>query len=181
MLLSRLIEDLQDLSLMEAGRFKFNRQMIDISQVIDQTVEALQGRALAQNISMSTDVEKNLPLCNIDELRIGQVLRNLMNNAIAHTGEGGSVKVSAMKNIDHLVICVDDSGEGIPSAELSNIFERFYRVDKSRSRATGGTGLGLTIARQLVEAHGGKIWVESEVGKGSKFYFTIPLPAAVPG
>jgi signal transduction histidine kinase len=181
MLLSRLIDDLQELSLMEAGRFKFDMQIGDISQVIAQVVEALQGKAAAQKISLTTDIEKGLPPCNIDQLRIGQVLRNLVNNAIAHTGEGGSVKVSAKLSFDRVEVCVADSGEGIPSAELSNIFERFYRVDKSRSRATGGTGLGLTIARTLVEAHGGKIWVESEVGKGSRFFFTVPVPAAANG
>jgi signal transduction histidine kinase len=177
LLLSRLIDDLQDLSLMEAGRFKFDMRMTDISQVIDQSAEALQGKAMAQDIALTTEVEKNIPPSNIDELRIGQVLRNLVNNALAHTPNRGSIKISARLSFDHIEICVADSGQGIPSAELSNIFERFYRVDKSRSRATGGTGLGLTIARQLVEAHGGKIWVESEVGKGSRFYFTVPLSA----
>jgi signal transduction histidine kinase len=173
-LLSRLIDDLQDLSLMEAGRLKLDKQPAEILKIIEQAKEALLSKVQSHNIRIEVNVAEGLPDCDVDQHRIGQVVRNLLNNAIAHTAEGGMINISA-KRIDNMVeVCIKDNGEGIAAKELPNIFERFYRVDKSRSRATGGSGLGLTITRRLVEAHGGKIWVESEAGKGSRFYFTIP-------
>ena len=110
---------------------------------------------------------------NIDSHRISQVLRNLLENAVAHTAEG-EITVTARQQGSWVEVSVTDSGEGIPAEDLPNIFERFYRVDKSRARATGGSGLGLTIAKRLVEAHGGKIEAQSELGKGSCFSFTVP-------
>jgi len=175
MLLSRLIDDLQDLSLMEAGRLKMDTQPVEIPRIIEQAGEALLPKAQANNISIEVDIQDNLPGCMVDPHRIGQVIRNLVNNAIAHTHADGLIKISAKRVDNRIEICVEDNGEGIPADDIPNIFERFYRVDKSRSRATGGSGLGLTIARRLVEAHGGRIWVESEVGKGSRFCFTIPV------
>jgi len=175
MLLSRLIDDLQDLSLMEAGRLKMDTQPVEIPRIIEQAGEALLPKAQANNISIEVDIQDNLPCCMVDPHRIGQVIRNLVNNAIAHTHADGLIKISAKRVDNRIEICVEDNGEGIPADDIPNIFERFYRVDKSRSRATGGSGLGLTIARRLVEAHGGRIWVESEVGKGSRFCFTIPV------
>jgi signal transduction histidine kinase len=112
---------------------------------------------------------------NIDFHRISQVLRNLLENAVVHTTEGDSIAVAARQQGKWVEVSVVDTGEGIPAEDLPNIFERFYRVDKSRSRATGGSGLGLTIAKRLVEAHGGKIEAQSELGKGSRFSFTIPV------
>jgi signal transduction histidine kinase len=112
----------------------------------------------------------------MDAHRIGQVLRNLIENAITHTASGGNITVGAnIKENNTIEVNVTDTGEGIPPEELPLIFERFYRVDKSRTRATGGSGLGLTIAKRLVEAHGGKITAQSEVGKGSRFVFTLPV------
>jgi len=112
---------------------------------------------------------------NIDAQRISQVLRNLLENAVAHTDKGGTISVAAWQQDNWVKVSVADTGEGIPAEDIPNMFERFYRVDKSRARATGGSGLGLTIAKRLVEAHGGKIEVQSELGKGSRFSFTIPL------
>jgi len=103
-------------------------------------------------------------------------LRNLLENAVAHTAKGGSITVAAKQQGNWVEVSVTDNGEGIPAEDLPNIFERFYRVDKSRARATGGSGLGLTIAKRLVEAHGGKIEAQSELGKGSRFTFTLPAP-----
>jgi len=124
---------------------------------------------------MATDLEAGLPTVNIDFLRIKQVMLNLLQNAIVHTPAGGSITVGAARKDDMVEISVTDTGEGIPAEELENIFERFHRVDKSRSRQTGGTGLGLTIAKSLVEAHKGEISVQSEPGKGSRFSFTVPV------
>jgi signal transduction histidine kinase len=174
-LLSRLVDDLQELSLAEAGELKLARQSEDIGELIRQAAAAVEAKERAKGLSLAVELPEKLPPVNIDSRRIGEVLRNLLENAVAHTGKGDTVTVAA-RQMDKLVeISVTDTGEGIPAKELPNIFERFYRVDKSRTRATGGSGLGLTIARRLVEAHGGKIEVQSEPGKGSRFAFTVPV------
>jgi signal transduction histidine kinase len=111
----------------------------------------------------------------IDYHRISQVLRNLVDNALSHTGKGGCVMVEASRAGDWVQVSVSDTGEGIEPEDLPYVFDRFYRVDKSRTRATGGSGLGLTISKGLVEAHGGKMHVESRRGVGSRFYFTLPV------
>ncbi|MDZ4230452.1 MAG: ATP-binding protein, partial [Dehalococcoidales bacterium] len=126
-------------------------------------------------VSMAAQLPERLPAVNIDAHRISQVLRNLLENAVAHTAEGGEINVTARQTGNRIAITVADSGEGIPAEDLPYIFERFYRVDKSRTRATGGNGLGLTIAKRLVEAHGDNIEVESELGRGSRFTFTVPV------
>jgi signal transduction histidine kinase len=128
-----------------------------------------------KRLKLRLDLPESAALALVDAHRIGQVVRNLLSNAINFTPEGGEIAVSVKCTKDEVVVSVADTGPGIPQEELPYIFERFYRVDKSRSRATGGSGLGLTIARRLVEAHGGQLEVESELGKGS--VFTVKLPA----
>jgi two-component system sensor histidine kinase BaeS len=130
---------------------------------------------MSKEITLHKDLPGGLPPCGIDSQRIGEVLRNLLSNAVTHTFRGGSITVSASLSGDRVAVSVTDTGEGIPADELPFIFERFYRVDKSRSRKTGGSGLGLTIAKRYVEAHGGQISAHSEVGKGSRFTFTVPV------
>ncbi len=174
-LLSRLVDELQELSLAEAGELKLACHPQDIAQTIDMVVKAVQTQATAKGVSVSTELPDGLPLANIDAHRISQVLLNLVDNAIAHTAAGGSITVTAREQDKWIEVAVADTGEGIPAEDLPNIFERLYRVDKSRARATGGSGLGLTIAKRLVEAHGGRIEVRSEVGKGSRFAFTVPV------
>ncbi|MFC2052399.1 sensor histidine kinase [Chloroflexota bacterium] len=175
-LLSRLVDDLQELSIAEAGELKLNCQTDDITGLIKQAVAARQTQATTKEVSLSTDITDKLPLVNIDSQRISQVLFNLMENALVHTAKGGVVTVTAEQQGGCWVeVSVIDTGEGISTEDLPNIFERFYRVDKSRTRATGGSGLGLTIARRFVEAHGGKIEAHSELGKGSRFSFTLPV------
>jgi signal transduction histidine kinase len=173
--LSRLVNDLQELSLADAGELKLARQKEDISKLIKQVLAVLQPQAAAKGLMISTSLPDRLPPTNIDQHRIRQVLRNLLENAVAHTSQGGSITVTAWQQDNQIKISMVDTGEGIPVEDLPNIFERFYRVDKSRTRATGGSGLGLTIAKRLVEAHDGKIEVESEPGKGSTFTFTLPI------
>jgi signal transduction histidine kinase len=174
-LLSRLVDDLQELSLAEAGELKLVRQAGDIGELIGQVVAAAEAQRKAEGLSFVVELPEKLPPVDIDSRRIGEVLRNLLENAVAHTGRGDTITVAA-RQMDKLVeVSVTDTGEGIPAKDLPNIFERFYRVDKSRTRATGGTGLGLTIARRLVEAHGGTIEVQSEPAKGSRFAFTVPV------
>ncbi|MFC1940907.1 sensor histidine kinase [Chloroflexota bacterium] len=174
-LLSRLVDDLQDLALVEAGELKLYPQAEDISGIINQAVSAVSTQATAKGILVSTNLPDKLPPVNIDSQRISQVLRNLLENAITHTDKDGTITVDAKQQGSYLEVTMADTGEGIPPEHLPNIFERFYRVDKSRARATGSSGLGLTITKRLVEAHDGKIKAQSEWGKGSRFTFTVPI------
>ena len=174
-LLSRLVDELQELSLAEAGELKLVRHAENIAKLVKQAVNSWQPQVAAKGILLSLDLPRNLPLVNVDRQRVNQVLHNLLENAVAHTGKGGTITMAAAKQGDWVEISVSDTGKGIPAEDLPNIFERFYRVDRSRTRATGGTGLGLTIAKRLVEAHGGEIAVQSELGKGSRFSFTLPI------
>lgn len=173
-LLSRITQDLQDLTLAEAGELKLVRQAEDITKIINQTVTAMQAQAITKGIVLVAHATEGLPLCDIDSHRISQVLHNLLDNAIVHTPQGGTIAINARQQDNQIEVSVTDTGGGIPAEELPNIFERFYRVDKSRARRTGGHGLGLTIAKYLVEAHGGEIRAQSTVGKGSCFTFTVP-------
>ncbi|MFC1986232.1 sensor histidine kinase [Chloroflexota bacterium] len=174
-LLSRLVEDLQELALADAGELKMATQAEDVSELIHQAVAGMRVQAAAKGVSVSIDLPGKLPSVNIDFHRISQVLRNLLENAVVHTTKGDSIAVAARQQGEWLEVSVADTGEGIPAEHLPNIFERFYRVDKSRARATGSSGLGLTIAKRLVEAHSGKIQVQSKPGNGSRFSFTVPI------
>ncbi|HUV43664.1 MAG TPA: ATP-binding protein [Dehalococcoidales bacterium] len=174
-ILSRLADDLQELSLAEAGELKLNCRTEDSAILIQQAVDARDVQATAKGVSLSAELPDELPPINVDSHRISQVLRNMLENAIAHTPEGGNISVTVKTKDRWLEISVTDNGEGIPPEDQPNIFERFYRIDKSRTRATGGSGLGLTIAKRLVEVHGGNIEVQSEPGKGSRFSFTVPV------
>jgi len=174
-LLARLVDDLQELSLAEAGELKLERETGSIGKIIETTTQMMQTKASQKGVNLEFTLHEDLPEISIDIHRISQVLHNLIENAITATPAGGTISVSAQQIEDYIEVKVTDTGEGIPKNDLDNIFERLYRVDKSRARATGGTGLGLTIARRLIEAHGGKITAESELGKGSCFKFTIPI------
>jgi signal transduction histidine kinase len=173
--LSRLVDDLQELSLADAGEIKLITQPEEITRLINEAVAALQTNAASRGLTITVNLLGALPMVNIDAHRIRQVLHNLLENAIAHTDKGGQITVTAGEKENQVHISVADTGEGIPAQDLPLIFERFYRVDKSRSRTTGGSGLGLTIAKRLVEAHGGKIEADSQTGKGTTFTFTIPV------
>ena len=174
-LLSRLVDDLQELSIVEAGQLALEIQPEDPLALIQQATNANRTRAAARGVELDTRVPDSLPLVAIDYHRIGQVLRNLLDNAIAQTGQGGTVTLTATGKGNMLEVAVSDTGAGIPEEDLPKIFDRFYRADKSRTRATGGRGLGLTISKGLVEAHGGTMRVESELGEGSTFAFTLPV------
>lgn len=175
MLLSQLVDDLQELVIAEAGELRLTRRNEDMEKVINQALAAMQGQAIKKGICLLSDLPRPLPVCHIDARRISQVLHNIIDNAIAYTPGPGVITVSARRQGKRVEISVTDTGEGIPAEELPNIFERFYRVNKSRPRVSGGYGLGLAIAKRLVEAHGGKINAESELGKGSRFTFTVPV------
>jgi len=174
-LLSRLVNELQELSLAEAGELKLVYQAEDITNLVKQAVTPWQPQLTAGEISLSLELPDDLPLVNIDWQRVNEVLHNILENAVAHTPKGGTINVAASQKGKWVEVSVSDTGEGIPAEDLPHVFERFYRVDKSRARATGGSGLGLTIARRLIEAHDGTIVVQSKLGEGSRFSFTLPI------
>ncbi|MSQ22428.1 MAG: HAMP domain-containing protein [Dehalococcoidia bacterium] len=173
--LSHLVEDLRLLALTEAGTLHLNSEPDSLEDALRRSVDAVRPRAEARGIAVSLNVPPEFPMVEIDRTRITQVIGNLLENAIQHTPESGEVTVLAQVIGLVAKVTVADTGEGIPPEDLPYVFERFYRVDASRSRATGGVGLGLTIARKLVEAHRGAIRVESTPGKGSRFIFELPL------
>lgn len=177
LLLSRLIEDLRTLSLAESGQLKFHFDTVDLNKLALRVIEALQTQFASKNITLRMDSSDNISSIRADPDRLEQVVRNLLNNAFYYTPEGGTVSIKLVLEGGGVTVSVRDTGVGIPPESLSHIFQRFYRVDPSRNRRTGGSGLGLTIVKQLVEAHGGRVWVTSRIGQGSIFYFHLPLMA----
>jgi len=174
-LLARLVADLHDLSLADSGQLKLARQGEDLRQLITREITVIRARAEATGVALAAALPEPLPQVNIDYYRIHEVLHNLLDNAVQHTPAGGRIDVTARADGPWVAVTVQDTGEGIPPEALPHIFDRFYRVDKSRTRATGGSGLGLTIVKRMVEAHGGRIEARSEPGRGSAFTFTLPV------
>jgi signal transduction histidine kinase len=171
----QLVEDLRLLALADAGTLRLNREPGSVGDLLHHAVEAFRPRAEAKGIALSLQVAPDLPEVSMDQTRVAQVAANLLDNALFHTPQGGAVTVSAGYQDSQVTVSVQDTGAGVSPQDLELVFERFYRVDPSRARATGGTGLGLTIARQLVEAHGGSIAAVSDLGRGSRFYFNLPV------
>lgn len=178
MLLARLVEDLRTLSLAEAGQLKFHPGATDLKELSSQVIDIFQAQSVTRNIKVELATPNDLPLVWADADRTAQVMRNLLSNAFRYTPEGGQVTVRLTPQRDGITVSVRDTGVGIPAEELPYIFERFYRVDRSRTRRTGGSGLGLAIVKQLIEAQGGHVSVESVVGKGSTFFFYLPFQAS---
>jgi two-component system sensor histidine kinase BaeS len=174
--LERLVHDLQELSRVESGAFELDLEPIPVAHLFEVTVDRLGRQFEEKGVALEVGVPAGLPPVRADEDRIGQVLLNLVGNALQYTPPGGRVKLRASRTGGLVRLTVEDTGIGIPAEDLLHVFERFYRVDKSRSRARGGSGVGLTIARYLVEAHGGEIRASSEgPGRGSTFQFTLPV------
>jgi signal transduction histidine kinase len=211
LLLNRLVDDLQDLALAEAGQLRLARRPVALAGIVEQAVQALRPALSDKALAIGLHLPADLPCIDADAERIGQVLRNLLNNAITHTPPGGRITLSATAedggwrmedgkasvgdppssifpppSSKHLpaagyhpfvFVTVRDSGPGIAAEHLPLIFERFFRADPSRARSTGGAGLGLTIVKQLVEAHGGRVWATSAPGQGAAFTFSLPAAA----
>src|SRR5205807_2091528 len=173
--LARLTEDLLKLSKMDADRLELEIRRVSVSQLIASCMETAQHRAAEKEISVSVLPTNAVSDIAGDRRRLAEVLQNLIDNALQYTLSRGEIVVSAQARDAEVVFTVADTGIGIPKADQSRIFERFYRVDAARSRELGGTGLGLSIAKHIVEVHGGRIWVDSEIGRGSQFHFTIPI------
>lgn len=178
MLLNRLVDDLQELALAEAGQLQLRPALVNLETLISGAITAIQPRLDDKKIHLVTDVAHNLPVLEIDPERIAQVLRNLLTNAITYTSEGGAITLRAFRIPTGVEVLIQDTGIGIAQDHLRNVFERFYRVDESRSRATGGAGLGLAIVKQLIQAHGGEINIESILGIGTTVTFTLPMTPA---
>jgi two-component system OmpR family sensor kinase/two-component system sensor histidine kinase BaeS len=175
-LLTQLVEDLGLLALAEAGQLTLERQATNLGDLLQDAQVNFGPQAEDRGVTLALDLPSGLPKVMADRRRIAQVIGNLVINALRHTPAGGCVTLSASEAQGGMIeISVADTGAGIPSEDLPYIFERFWRGEKSRSRTGGGTGLGLTIARQLVQVHGGKIGVESTLGQGSRFWFTLPI------
>ena len=172
--LNHLISDLRLLAETEARELSLSIEPFAIGEIVNDAVGSFRPHADGASIRISTEIAEGLPTVSVDRLRIRQVLGNLLDNAIRHTPAGGVVTVAAGHHDGGVRVEVADTGSGIPDDALPHVFDRLYRADPSRDRATGGSGLGLTIARQLVEAHGGTIWAESEPGQGSRFGFDLP-------
>jgi len=174
--LQRLVNDLQELSQVESGAFQLEFTTISPSIIVETVQRNFEFQFDEHHIKLELDIEPKLPEILVDKDRIIQVLTNLVGNALQYTPGGGRVFIKVHREKSNLLFSVSDTGIGISAEQLPNIFNRFYRTDKSRARASGGSGIGLTIARALVKAHQGRIWAESDgEGKGSTFSFLIPI------
>jgi len=183
-LLTRLTADLRDLSLADSGQLKLQLAATDMVDLVRRKISTFAVPAREKGIDLVSELPEEALKIEVDPGRIEQVLGNLMTNAIRHTSASGKITVSA-RLIDrdavhgieapNLVLSVADTGEGISREHLPHVFDRFYRVEESRSRGEGGAGLGLAIVKQMSEAHGGKVWAESELGKGSTFHVALPM------
>ena len=173
--LGRLVEDVGLIAQADAGALTLDLQEESMGELAKMSVEAFRPAAERKGVALRVESPLGLPRTRMDRTRISQALGNLLDNAVRHTPEGGEVSVSVEAVGELVRVSVEDTGEGVPEEEVGQIFDRFYRVDPSRTRATGGTGLGLTIARQLVEAHGGSIRAERRQEGGSRFVFEIPV------
>jgi signal transduction histidine kinase len=178
MLLNRLVDDLQELALAEAGQLNLVRRPVRVEEIIERVVYLVEAQSAEKGVQVEVDLPPNLPEIDVDAERIGQVLRNLLNNALTNTPAGGRIRVTAAMVDSQVEVCVRDNGAGISADHLPFVFERFYRADKSRQRTTGGAGLGLSIVKQLVEAHGGHVGIESQVGIGTAVTFTTPVASS---
>ena len=175
--MTALIEDLLTLSMLESHQMPMSFESLDIKGLINSVIQGFEKQAKDKDIEIVMDIGKEIPKIMADKDRLEQVIVNLVDNAIKYTNNG-TVMIYARKNGNMFQIDVEDTGIGIPEKDIPRIFERFYRVDKGRSRELGGTGLCLAIVKHIIQGHNGKIWVKSELGKGSTFSFSLPLEKA---
>jgi signal transduction histidine kinase len=168
-----------DIAKIESGQFSLNLGEYALESVVETVRVATESLVETKKLSLKTNVAKRLPVGLGDEQRLTQVLLNLVGNAIKFT-DMGEVHITATSVNGYFTVAVTDTGPGIPPEELKRVFEQFHQIDNSNTKAKGGTGLGLAIAKQIVEMHGGRIWVESTLGKGSTFQMQIPTRAESP-
>jgi len=173
--LSHLIGDLLDLSRIESGRIEMRLEPMLLPEIAQMRIEEIRPEADQRNVRLALAVEDGLPPAMGDSERVGQVVTNLLSNAVKFTPPDGQVRVRLRREGNLVSVQVIDTGPGIPPEEQEKIFDRFHQVGTARNRPQGGTGLGLAIAKSIVDAHGGHLWVDSEVGKGSDFRFVLPI------
>ena len=169
-----LINDVLDLSKIEAGQLTLSTADFSMQEVVQTVVSATEALVTEKNLAMTTSIAKDLPLGEGDERRITQVLLNLVGNAIKFT-DAGEIAVQVAASDGAFQVAVADTGPGIAAKDQELVFEEFRQLDSSSTRKKGGTGLGLAISKKIIELHGGRIWVESELGRGSIFRFTLPV------
>jgi two-component system phosphate regulon sensor histidine kinase PhoR len=172
--MDKIVSDLLLLAEVESSDWSMKKEKLSIPEVIHSAVEALRPQAESKKHTIQLQIPSELPVVTADGQKIHQVMVNLLQNAIYYTPEGGRITIESREDPNSVQVSISDTGIGIPAADLPRIFERFYRVDRGRSRELGGTGLGLSIVRHIVEAHGGKVSVESKVGHGSRFSISLP-------
>jgi len=173
--LRRLVKDLQQMSSLESGHAQLDLAPLDMHTLVDETLNVIQPECEQMGISLQNEIASETPLVMADSDRITQVLLNLLDNARRHTLKGGSITIRAYSKDNMLYTQIRDTGIGIDATDLPHIFERFYRANRSRNGASGGSGLGLSIVKAIITAHGGNIWAESEPGQGTVVTFTLPL------
>jgi signal transduction histidine kinase len=176
--LGRLVDQLLELSRLESGELPLRREEVRLRPLVSRVLSEIEVARADRDVELVQEVPEDLPPVFADAERVHQVLFNLLDNAVRFTPSGGRVRVTADRHNGSVDVAVHDTGPGIAPEHLTRVFERFYRVDTSRSRDGGGTGIGLAIARSVVEAHGGRIWAESEPGRGSRFTFELPVASA---
>ena len=174
-LLSRLVDDLRTLSLAEMGQLRYHPEAIGLNDLAQNVVDGFKTQFATKNIKVNLETNEELPSVWADRDRTAQIMRNLLGNAFYYTPVDGSIDIRFISTAEGITTSITDTGTGIPPEDIEHLFDRFYRVDRSRARQTGGSGLGLAIVKQLVEAQGGKVWVNSVMGKGSTFSFSLPL------
>ncbi|PMP75460.1 MAG: sensor histidine kinase, partial [Chloroflexus aggregans] len=172
--LRRLVDDLRELSLADTGQLTLHCQPLDLNQLLAREATLFRELAKVQGVDLQVALVPEIPLVMADDERIAQVVRNLLSNALRYTPAGGHITVTSTAHEQGVLVSVTDTGSGIAPEDMPHVFERFYRADHSRSRAKGGSGLGLAIAERLISLHGGQIGVESEVDRGSRFWFWLP-------
>jgi two-component system sensor histidine kinase VicK len=180
--MARLISDLLQLSRLDARESYFEKQPISLEHLLKPVYERFSMTCKQKEIVLTLSIEEDLPIVVVDRDKLDQVLDNVISNAVKYTPEAGSIKIKAEQHGEkHVQVSIEDTGLGIPKQDLGRLFERFYRVDKARSRTLGGTGLGLSIAQEIIHSHGGDIWIDSEYTKGTTVFFTLPVRSEASG
>jgi PAS domain S-box-containing protein len=177
--LEQLVNNLLDVSRIQSGRLRISKQAVDLAQLAGKVVSRMELQLTEHHFIQAIPVRSLMAM--VDPLRLEQVLWNLLSNAMKYSPRGGTIKTSVHADARQVLICVSDEGLGIPPGDLEKVFDRFYRVENASTRTIGGAGLGLAVSRGIVEAHGGRMWVESKLGAGSDFYVSLPVGELSPG